>query len=576
MNTFDKLLFLITKKQKKELLVLIILMIFGLIFEMIGVGIVIPVLGIILNSELLNEYPILNLYFNFTNEQIKRENIILFALLLLILVYLIKTLYLMFLAWRQSRVSSNLSSYLAKKLFSGYLELPYIFHTQRNSSDLIRNIQSEVNYFNNIAQSFITLTTEISGIIGIAFILLLVEPIGAVTVSGFLIFFAFIFYRLIRNKLLKWGIERQIEEGKLSRILNEGFGSIKISKLMNKTSFFTRLFEKTSDQKAITYSTIFAFQQFPRMYIEFMGILSIVLFIAFMTFMSKPIETLLPVIGVFVVAAFRLMPSVNRIMGSVQNIRAATPVIELLFNEFLIIKNFNSNFIDKPQTIKFNNCIEIDSLFYSYPSSEKNVLENISFKIKKGACVGFIGPSGSGKSTFVDLLIGLFKPNSGVILVDGVSIQENLSEWQNKIGYVSQTIYLTDDSIKNNIAFGLSEDDIDENAVLSAIKMAQLENYIESLPEGFLTKVGEQGVQLSGGQRQRIGIARALYKNPDILVLDEATSALDNKTEGEIMQLINSLKGQKTVIIIAHRLTTISNCDFLYRIENRSIIEVEI
>ena len=403
--------------------------------------------------------------------------------------------------------------------------------------------------------------------------LLLIEPLGAISVSGFLIIFAFVFYRLIRNKLLRWGYQRQIEEGSLSRILNEGFGSIKISKLMNRTSYFIKLFRKTSDQKARTYSTIFAFQQFPRMYIEFMGVLSISVFILIMTLTSRPIETLLPIIGVFVVAAFRLMPSVNRIMGSLQNIRAAKPVIELLFQEFVIINENNTKIDNNSKTIKFNNCIEIDSLYYSYPSSNRNILENVSLKINKGESVGLIGPSGSGKSTLIDIIIGLFKPTSGLILVDGNPITENLTEWKNKIGYVSQFIYLTDDTIKNNIAFGLADEDIDDKAVIAALKMAQLEEYIESLPYGVLTKVGEQGVQLSGGQRQRIGIARALYNNPDILILDEATSALDTHTEKEVMESINSFKGKKTIIIITHRLTTISNCDKIFKIENGSIIE---
>jgi ABC-type multidrug transport system fused ATPase/permease subunit len=571
MTTLKKLLYLLTSEQKKELILLTILMTVGLLFEMIGVGIVIPVLGIITNIEIINKYPVLKSFFSNTNDQLQHEKLVIYALLLLVIVYLSKTIYLMFLTWRQSRISSTLSAHLAKKLFSGYLDLPYLFHTERNSSDLIRNIQSEVNYFNNIAQSFITLTTEISGIIGIAFILLIIEPVGAISVSTFLILFAFIFYRLVRNKLLRLGYERQIEEGNLIRILNEGFGSIKISKLMGKTNYFIKLFNKTSNKKAITYSTIFAFQQFPRLYIEFMGVLSIALFIISMSFLSKPIDTLLPVIGVFIVAAFRLMPSVNRILGSMQNIRSAKPVVDLLHNEFLLIsKNYpNQNQLSSKFT--FNNIIEINSLYFSYPNTNNLILENISFKIHKGECVGFIGPSGSGKSTLVDIMLGLITPTSGKILVDNFEITENSYEWQQKIGYVSQFIYLTDDSIRNNVAFGIPNDEVDENAIIIAIKMAQLQEHIEKLPDGILTKVGEQGIQLSGGQRQRIGIARALYYNPDVLVFDEATSALDSNTEKEVIASINSLKGKKTIIIIAHRLSTLSICDKIFKIENGTI-----
>ena len=383
--------------------------------------------------------------------------------------------------------------------------------------------------------------------------------------------FAFIFYRVVRNKLLKLGYERQIEEGKLIRILNEGFGSIKISKLMGKTNYFINLFNKTSNKKAITYSTIFAFQQFPRLYIEFMGVLSIAIFIISMTIMSKPIDTLLPVIGVFIVAAFRLMPSVNRILGSMQNIRSAKPVVDLLHNEFLLISKMNPNQNHLSSKFTFNNIIEINSLYFSYPHTNKFILENISFKINKGECVGFIGPSGSGKSTIVDIMLGLISPTSGKILVDNFEITEDLNEWKQKIGYVSQFIYLTDDSIRNNVAFGIPNEEVDENAIITAIKMAQLQEYIEKLPDGILTNVGEQGIQLSGGQRQRIGIARALYYNPDVLVFDEATSALDSNTEKEVITSINSLKGKKTIIIIAHRLSTLSICDKIFKIENGTI-----
>jgi ABC-type multidrug transport system fused ATPase/permease subunit len=573
MTTLNKLLSLLTSKQKKDLTILILLMTIGLFFEMIGVGIIIPVLGIILNNEIIIKYPIIESFIGSTNNQFHREKLIITALTLLVIVYFVKTIYLMFLTWRQSTISSNLSAHLAKKLFTGYLQLPYLFHTQRNSSDLIKNIQSEVNYFNNIAQSFITLTTEISGIIGIAFMLLLIEPIGALSVSGFLLFFALIFYRLVRNKLLKLGYQRQIEEGNLIRILNEGFGSIKISKLMGKTSYFINLFNKTSNSKSRTYSTIFALQQFPRLYIEFMGVLSLVIFILSMTLMSKPIDTLLPIIGVFVVAAFRLMPSVNRILGSMQNIRSAKPVVDLLHNEFLLINDNNTNQKSNniPIEFTFNNMLKVESLYFCYPDTDKFILENISFMIKKGECIGLIGPSGSGKSTLVDILVGLLSPTSGKILVDNFVVTESLFEWKEKIGYVSQFIYLTDDTIRNNVAFGIPDEEIDDNAVVNAIKMAQLYEHVNNLPDTILTKVGEQGVQLSGGQRQRIGIARALYFNPDVLVFDEATSALDSNTESEVMESINSLKGKKTIIIIAHRLSTINICDKIFKIENGKI-----
>tara|TARA_X000000950_G_scaffold45778_1_gene52131 strand:- start:20445 stop:22160 length:1716 start_codon:yes stop_codon:yes gene_type:complete len=563
-----KLLYLLNRKQKNQLSILLILMIIGLFFEMLGIGIIIPVIAIIIDDEIIDKFPVLEIF-----DQFDHETFIVIALCSLIIVYLIKTLYLMFLTWKQSRVSSYLSAYLAKKLFSGYLNLPYIFHTQRNSADLIRNIQSEVNFFNNIAQSFITFITEISGIIGISLLLLIVEPLGSLIVSTILFLFAGIFYKAIKNKLLIWGQQRQNEEGKLMKSLNEGFGSIKISKLMEKTNFFSNLFSKASDEKANTYSKIFAFQQFPRLYIEFMGVISVVFFIVVMVFMSKPVESLLPVIGVFLAAAFRLMPSVNRILGSLQNIRSAKPVIDLLYDEFILIEKnkLNSKIPDPSKEILFQNKITISSLSYRYPDTPKDVLKNISFEIKKGECIGLIGESGSGKSTFVDLLVGLLQPSAGSINVDNINIEKNLFDWKKKIGYVSQSIYLTDDTIRNNIAFGVPEDQIDDLAVIKALNLAQLNNHIEKLDDGIFTKVGEKGIKLSGGQIQRIGIARALYNDPDILVLDEATSSLDDKTESQVMNSVNMLKDLKTIIIIAHRLSTIKNCDRVFRIEKNTL-----
>jgi ABC-type multidrug transport system fused ATPase/permease subunit len=293
---------------------------------------------------------------------------------------------------------------------------------------------------------------------------------------------------------------------------------------------------------------------------------------------KKPLENLLSIIGVFVAGAFRMIPSVNRVLSSLQVIRYSRPAISLLHNEFALIKEIteDKNLPEAKHKIKFLEHIEIENVSFSYPNVEQPALQNLSIKIKKGECIGFIGASGSGKSTLIDIILGLLKPSTGVVKVDGVDINKNLRNWQNQIGYVPQTIYLTDDTLKSNIAFGVPTNEIDIDRVWMTIADAQLEDFVYQQSEKLDMVVGERGVRMSGGQRQRIGVARALYGNPSLLVLDEATSALDGSTESSVMEAINRLHGQKTILIVAHRLSTVKNCDRLFEMNKGVIKEVDI
>ena len=575
MTLTQKLNFLFSASQKKQLIILGILILIGIFFEMLGLGIMIPALGIILNPNAVQEYPILIPIMKLLGSP-TQQKLIIYGMSTLVFIYLLKTIYLMFLAWKQAKVSSSLSSYLAQKLFLGYLELPYSFHLQRNSSDLIRNIQSEVNLFNTVSIAFIGLTTEVSAIFGVAVMLFIVEPIGAISVATFLFIFAFAFHRMTRKKLIIWGEDRQVVEGRMARHLTEAFGSIKISKVMGKTNYFFDHFTRNNNKKADIFAKVTTLQQFPRLYLELLAVIALSAFILVMIMTGHSLAIILPTLGVFVVAAFRLMPSINRIMGGLQNIRYAKPVIDVLYQEFNAIENNNRLILEiQNEELDFEKEISINNLNFSYKASSSGplALNNISLNILKGESIGFIGPSGSGKSTLVDIIIGVLKPQSGFLKVDNINIYNNLRSWQNHIGYVPQFIYLTDDTIINNIAFGIPPEKINKNAVFSALKGAQLLEFINNLPLGVDTIVGEQGVQLSGGQRQRIGIARALYNNPDILILDEATSALDLNTELGVMNAITAMKGKKTILIIAHRLSTIEHCDRVYKMDTGKIVE---
>ena len=288
-------------------------------------------------------------------------------------------------------------------------------------------------------------------------------------------------------------------------------------------------------------------------------------------YQSKSMESIIPVLGMFAAAAFRIMPSINRMLGSVQGMRFSLPMVDTLYNEFHQMDSvFNRSENNK---IGFNNVLKINNVSFKYESADNNAVENINCSISQGSFVGFIGGSGAGKSTLVDLVLGLHTPDKGNIQVDGLDISLNLRGWQNKIGYVPQTIFLADDTLRRNVAFGLSNNEISEKQVWDALEAAQLKDFVNELQDGLDTIVGERGVRLSGGQRQRIGIARALYHNPPILILDEATSSLDTFTEKGVMEAVRSLKGMKTLIIITHRLSTVEGCDYLYRLERGKLID---
>lgn len=541
----------------------------GLILEMCGLGLLIPGLTLLLKSDIGNEYPALIPFLNFIGNPSQSE-LVIWSMVFLVVFYFIKEAFLVFVAWKQSQFSMNFSAELGQKLFRGYLYQPFIFHVQKNSAELLRNIQVEVHQFTGVTQAIINLLMESSIIIGIVSILIIVEPFGSLTVILFLTISSQIFNSLTKKRLLYWGQQRKDNSKFLNKHILQGLGGIKDIKLSGKEEYF---FEEYSRQN-LNYTNINirvnTLSQIPRLYLEFLAVLGLATLVVVMTFQSRSIETMLPVLGVFLASAFRMIPSVNKILASSQVIRMGVPVVDGLYNEFLLLKDIP---IVGQGLLNFSKDITLKNVVYQYPETSHKVLQNISIRITKGSTIGLIGLSGSGKSTLIDVLLGLFEPVSGEVYSDEIPIKTNVREWQSKIGYVPQTIYLTDDTIRNNIAFGISKEIINENDINRVVQSAHLDDFIKSLPMGLETIVGERGVKLSGGQRQRIGIARALYNDPPILVLDEATSSLDDDTEHVVMDAIKSLHGLKTIIIVAHRLSTIEHCDWLYRLEKGVIIE---
>ena len=569
MSLFKKVFFLISKKKKKELILLSLLLFVGIIFEMGSLGILFPVFELLLNNQIFDKYPFLNnIYIFFGNPT--QSQIVIFVMISLLITFLLKNIFLLFLTWKQSKFAIELSEELNNKLFKGYLNQTYSFHIKRNSGELISNIQNEIQQFSSFIQSLIFMSLEIAVLTGVVITLFLIEPLGALFISLIMAFSAFILHYLTKKKIINWGKKRQLADLNINKNLIQSFSGIKDLILNSAEFFFQDKYKKELRDRSKVYIKQLTLMQFPKLYIEFLAIFCMSSLIILMVLINRPLESFLPTVGIFLAAAFRALPSVNKILGSLQNIKFTKTVIDLLIKEFSIIdNNIKPKFIEK---IDFKNEIIVKNVNFYYEDSDLITLENINFSIKKGDSVGITGPSGSGKSTLVDIILGLLHPSEGNIFVDNIDTFLNLKKWQSIIGYVPQSIYLTDDSLINNIAFGLSKEEIDNKKIEEAIIKAQLSKFIESLPERLNTNVGENGVKLSGGQRQRIGIARALYNNPEILIFDEATSSLDENTESEVMKSVDFLKGKITMILIAHRLSTLKNCDRIIQLNEGKII----
>jgi len=570
LNFFNKVLYIIPQSKKKKLIYLFFLLLIGMAFEMLGLGLLIPALSLLLNSNIEEDYPFISPFLDFIGNP-HQDDLIIWGMLFLVLVYFLKGMFLIFLSWEQSKFTSHLFSELTTKLFRIYLRQYYEFHLLKNSAELIRNVQTETILFNRAAQALILLSTELSLIIGVIAMLLFIEPIGSLIVMLVLLISVIVFHNLSKSYLIKWANKRQVLSKKINQVLLEGLGGVKDIKLLGREDNFIFKYALNNNRWARINSLQLTLSQVPRMYLEVLGITGLSLLVIVMVSLERSVEALLPTLVIFAAAAFKMIPGFNRIMGAIQNIKLTVPVVNVLYDEFKL--ETKEKFNEKINDFNFVSNIVINQLDFKYKDTNNYSLKNINLNINFGETIGFIGESGSGKSTLIDLILGLINPENGEIIVDGQNIKKNIRGWQNNIGYVPQSIYLTDDSLKNNIAFGISENKIDDKAVLRSLKSAQLDDLIKSSDDGLNTFVGERGVRLSGGQRQRIGIARALYHDPKVLVLDEATSALDSDTEKGVMESISVLKGKKTILIVAHRLTTLKNCDKIFKLENGKIVD---
>ncbi len=565
----QKFFSILSKSQVRASFYLIFLTVLGMLLETLGIGAILPVLSSLTQSPEVSDNFILDAIRDTFNVQ-SDKSLILLMLFGLFCVYLLKSLFLLFLTFYQAKYIFGIQEKLSYQFFKGYLSENYEFHLSRNSSDLIRNTLSEVTQFTGAISNTLSIFSESLVLLGITVLLLVVEPLATLIIITAMVLLGSIYLFFTKGKSERWGNERMYHDGKRIQHIQQGISGIKEVKISGREQNFLEIYSTHNSGSANNNRKQSIIVGLPRIFIEFAAISGIVLFIFIYTLGQKEIQQIVPLLGLFGLAAFRIMPSINRIVSSMQSVRFTLPILHSLHEELINIRENPLPSHDESDLFNLSSEIELKNISFSYRDS-KTILEGIDMIIPAGSCVGLIGESGAGKSTLLDLLLGLNKPSSGEILIDGKRLDENLRSWQKGIGYVPQDVFLTDDTLKRNIAFGLEEEDIDNEKITSAIKLAKLDNFVEGLPEKENTTVGERGVRISGGQKQRIGIARALYENPSVLVLDEATSSLDSSTEIEVMSSIRELIGTKTIIIVAHRISTMADSDFLYKIEKGKI-----
>jgi len=571
MNLLSRIRELLSPRERRQAWTLGLLMLFGMALEMLGVGMVIPVVGLLVQENGTAPHPLLAATLAELGHP-DRPTLVVGAMAVLVLIYAGKNFYLAFLYRRQAWFAYGVQASMSERLFATYLQQPYLFHLQRNSAQLIRNATTESNLFASHAlMPVMLLATEGMVTAGLVILLLVFEPLGALLVGGVIGLVALGFFRYTRARILRWGSERQFHEGRRLQYLQEGLGGVKDALLLGRAPEFLARYAVHNEGSAQAARHQESLKQMPRLGLELLAVLALAALVATMVVRGQSTSSVMPVLALFAATAFRLLPSVNRMLGALQTLRYARPVVDTLYQEAQLQRPQAAG-APAAAALALGERLAVESVVFRYPGAAQAALREVSLTIRRGETVGFIGTSGSGKSTLIDVILGLLPPDSGRVAVDGRDIREQLRSWQDQIGYVPQAIFLTDDTLRRNIAFGLSNERIDDAAVQSAVRAAQLETLVSSLPEGLDTPVGERGMRLSGGQRQRIGIARALYHNPSVLVLDEATSALDIDTEADVMAAITALHGAKTILIVAHRLSTVEQCDRIFRFQQGRLV----
>jgi len=575
MSFLNKLSFLLDKKLKKNFFLIFVLILIASFLEMIGIGFVIPVANLISNNQTsINSYITFIEKKNLLTNNIERNQLIFILMIIFLVFYVIKAFYLTLTIWLQSKFIYNLNFHISKKLFEKYLHKNYLYWAKNDTSNKIKNITQEVNLITSyIIDPCLTILTELFILISIISLLLYYNFFATLYCLFFIIATFFIWQKFISNKLKKISELRSVYDSLLFKQIQESLLGIKDIKMYGRETICLKNFENNLLDLKFIKTKFTVIMNLPKVYLELIAISCFVFLILISIYFLNSLNNLVSNLALFAASAFKLIPSLNRLIISSQNIKYGQTALNNIINDIETNTFSNEKINNQLKQIEFLDKINICNISYFY-DNKKIILDNINFEIKKGERIGIIGQSGSGKTTFVDILSGLIPPTSGRITSDNIDIQKNIRNWQDQIGYIQQNTYLMNDSIKNNIAFGLNNLEINDLHLKNTINITLLDDLVNELPLGIETTIGERGIKLSGGQRQRIGIARAIYKNPKILIFDESTNSLDSETEKKILDNFKKFKNDKTIIIISHNRESLKYCDKIIKIEKGTLKEV--
>jgi ATP-binding cassette, subfamily B, bacterial PglK len=570
-----KLLVLLDGGQRHRLLLIVFGTFLAGLLEMVGIGAIPAFVGLLVEPDRLIDTLPESILTNWIR-QIDVATLVLYGAGVLAGVFIVKNLYLAALTYAEARLGADVTAAASKRLFRAYLYSPYTFHLQRNPAELLRNLIDESIHCMEFVKGGVRLLRE-GLVLAVVFVLLMFfDPLVSLSVFLVLAFASGGFYLSVRRALTASGELSQDHWNHQVKIVNQTLGAIKDIKMLGRDQHMIKLFnlEVECSQRHDTFYLVVS--ALPKLFLEVLSVIALVLVAGLFVLAGRPVQAMLPILALLGVVVARLVPAAITINVSLADIRYKRPAFDLVCSElehFDAPEPSHAHVATESGPHRIQRGIQLKNIRYRYSGALVDALQEISIEITAGEAVAFIGQSGAGKSTLIDIILGLLTPNSGQVFVDGSDIHQDLSAWQQQIGYIPQSIYLIDDSIRRNIAFGLDDDEINEVALARALQAAQLESFVHNLPGGLDTVVGNRGIRLSGGQRQRISIARALYHDPTVLVMDEATNALDNETEREVIDAIDRLRYGRTVIMVAHRLTTVRGCDRLYLLQEGRVTD---
>ncbi|MBE5848207.1 MAG: ABC transporter ATP-binding protein [Lachnospiraceae bacterium] len=579
---WKKIAYVFDRRQKAKALWLFIVIVIGAFVELVGVGAVLPFISAVLNPDELMD----NAYIRFFYEQLHlrdTDQLIIALGVLIIVIYILKNIYVYLMHSMQYRFTYDNQRILSYRMMQCYVSQPYVFHLDHNSAELSRNINEDVTSFFEAILAGLQFASEGSVCLALLVFLAFQDIVITIGTLGLIGLFGYLFLFVFRKRLRRAGRKGRNSQADTRQTVLETLRSIKEIKILDREQSFLNTYDEQYRGFAESYRKFKVYSMIPKPVMETIVISGLLVIICVKVMLGTDPSAFIPTMSIFAVAAFRMLPSANRIAEYLSRIIFSRPAIDSIYHDLKAIEELIGHRLSaapseesgakavEMESLPFERAVEVKDLSFRYPSAQHDVLHDVNIEIPKNKSVAFVGPSGQGKTTMADVILGLLTPQHGGVYVDGKDIRENLGAWHQKLGYIPQTIALLDASIRENILFGIPAEEVSEERLQSAVREAQLADFINSLEEGLDTVIGESGVRLSGGQRQRIGIARALYHNPDFLVLDEATSALDNETEAAVMEAIDYLAGSKTLLIIAHRLSTIANCDIVYKVDQGTV-----